>query len=162
MLPDQKEWSINKTRTVLFFGYLPDYGRVQLPKNVREAAKEDQITGGKNELIRQGRDCLRRTFERQISKIPADTNHVIPLSGGLDSRTILAALLDYDEIDNSNITTITFGTPGTWDFELSQQVAEATGIKKEFVDLPTIEWLTYGLLNVIEQSENIIPNSIIR
>ena len=49
---------------------------------------------------------------------------MVPLSGGLDSRTILAALLEAGLKDR--ITTVTYGTPGTWDYDIACDVVVAT------------------------------------
>ncbi|WP_161605561.1 asparagine synthase-related protein [Natronorubrum sulfidifaciens] len=159
MFPGQKEWSSIKTQAVLFFGYLPNHGEIRIPKSIREAAREGQINGSKHELVRQGRDCIRQTFERQLSELPANTHHVVPLSGGLDSRTILAALLNHEKINKSNISTITFGTPGTWDFELSQEVAKAAGVENEVIDLTSTDvgWSIDDLVETAAWAERPVP-----
>ena len=53
--------------------------------------------------------------------------HVVPISGGLDSRAILAGLLEFT--DASNIFTYTFGTPGTYDFEIGKKLSKEIGTK---------------------------------
>ncbi|MFT5248449.1 MAG: hypothetical protein ACI93P_000162 [bacterium] len=53
--------------------------------------------------------------------------HVVPISGGLDSRAILAGLLEFT--DASNIFTYTFGTPGTYDFEIGKKLSREIGTK---------------------------------
>lgn len=50
---------------------------------------------------------------------------VVPLSGGMDSRIILAAMLEFTEA--SNINTYTFGAPGAYDFEIPNALAKKFG-----------------------------------
>ncbi|HMR11691.1 MAG TPA: asparagine synthase-related protein, partial [Polyangiaceae bacterium] len=52
---------------------------------------------------------------------------VVPISGGLDSRIILAALLERTEA--ANLHTYTFGVPGCYDLEIGSQVAQAIGTR---------------------------------
>ena len=66
-----------------------------------------------------------------------DQQHVIPLSGGLDSRAILAALLKFTP--TSNIKTYTFGTPGTLDYEIGNFIAHVTGTEQ--VAFPLSEYV---------------------
>lgn len=51
--------------------------------------------------------------------------HIIPLSGGWDSRAIFAALLD--RVPTHKIRTVSYGTPGQLDFEIGRQVASKAG-----------------------------------
>lgn len=55
----------------------------------------------------------------------SNQEHVVPLSGGLDSRAILAALLEHSPA--TRIRTYTFGTPGTYDYDIGNEVARAAG-----------------------------------
>ncbi len=54
----------------------------------------------------------------------------IPLSGGLDSRLVLAMLykLKYD-----NITTFTYGIPGLWEIEHAKKIAECLKVKWNYI-----------------------------
>ncbi len=58
---------------------------------------------------------------------------LLPLSGGLDSRALLAALLELRPA--REITTVTFGSPGTWDYDLGHRVARAAGTRHVSLDL---------------------------
>lgn len=53
--------------------------------------------------------------------------HVVPLSGGMDSRIILAALLEFTEA--KKIHTYTFGVPGAYDYEIPNSIAKKLGTK---------------------------------
>lgn len=65
-----------------------------------------------------------RAVERRIKK---DEQIIIPISGGLDSRAILAAALKCTSKDN--IITCTFGEEGSFDFEIGKMVAKKAGVK---------------------------------
>lgn len=74
------------------------------------------------ELIRIGAEKLRQTFSQLF--VP-HRDHVVPLSGGLDSRLVLAALLEFTEA--RKIQTYTYGVPGAYDYELGCRVAKHVG-----------------------------------
>lgn len=67
-------------------------------------------------------------FRNIISdKFEYGKKHLIPLSGGLDSRFILGNLLELTPAEN--IQTITFGIPGTFDFEIGKKISKKLGVK---------------------------------
>jgi len=75
------------------------------------------------ELIELGRAALRSTFEA----LWTSGDHVVPLSGGFDSRLILAQLLEFT--DAKKLSTVTFGVPGSYDFELGSAIAKRLGTR---------------------------------
>ena len=75
------------------------------------------------ELIEELGALWQRAVKRRIKK---DEEIIIPLSGGLDSRAILAAALRCTSKDN--IITFTFGEKGSFDFEIGRVVAEKAGV----------------------------------
>lgn len=72
--------------------------------------------------------------------VEATPPYVVPLSGGWDSRLILAALRERTD----KIVAVTFGCPGQLDFELGHLVAEAAQVEHIAVrlDLIPLEWST--------------------
>lgn len=58
---------------------------------------------------------------------------VVPLSGGLDSRLVLAQLLRH--LPPEEIITLTFGVPGSLDFDIGNAVAKRAGTKHVALDL---------------------------
>jgi asparagine synthase (glutamine-hydrolysing) len=72
-----------------------------------------------------------QVFSRMIKSIDG-APIFLPLSGGLDSRLILAVLkkLKYD-----NITTYTYGLKGAWETKRAKLIAEKVGVKWLFVEL---------------------------
>lgn len=71
--------------------------------------------------------CAARLREAVARGFEAGREHVVPLSGGLDSRALLALLLEGAEA--SQLCTCTFGAPGTWDYELGNQLARDLGTR---------------------------------
>jgi outer membrane protein OmpA-like peptidoglycan-associated protein len=58
------------------------------------------------DLVEIGTAKLIKSFEIQF---PLNKSHLLPLSGGLDSRNILSCLLEF--IEAHNINNLTFGSP---------------------------------------------------
>ncbi|MFW6015712.1 MAG: asparagine synthase-related protein [bacterium] len=73
-------------------------------------------------------------------------NHVVPISGGLDSRAILAGLLECTEA--KNISTYTFGTPGTLDYDIGNYVAEKMGTMHMKFSLTEYEYNVDELIDI--------------
>ncbi len=76
------------------------------------------------ELINELYTLWQRAVERRIK---SNKTIIIPLSGGLDSRAILAAALKC--VPKERIITFTFGMKGSYDFELGQMIAKRAGVK---------------------------------
>jgi len=77
-----------------------------------------------DELIDELEYLWQKSVERRIKK---DEKILIPLSGGLDSRAILAAALKHTS--KENIISFTFGTSDSLDFEIGRLVAGKAGVK---------------------------------
>ena len=116
----------------LGFKYIPK-PRMSINENVLSSAKHETIEGSKSELIEKGQEALSKTFEEILSLHDDSTKYIVPLSGGLDSRTILGGLLE--TVDRSQIVALTFGVPGTLDFEIGKEVAKRTGIENHQINL---------------------------
>lgn len=65
-----------------------------------------------------------------------ERKHLVPISGGFDSRAILAALLA--RVPAKNIETISFGFPGQLDYDIGALVSEALGVKHHQLNLVDI------------------------
>jgi len=72
-------------------------------------------------------------FRDAVARCASARQPVLPLSGGLDSRAILGALLERTEA--RNIVTYTYGLPGTLDFEIGNRVARWAGTRHVRLDL---------------------------
>jgi hypothetical protein len=97
------------------------------------------------DLIAPGLAALRAAFAD-----PSGDLHVVMLSGGLDSRLVLAALVEAGLRDS--IVAVTFGIPGTLDFDLAPAVARAAGVRHEPLDLSRIEVSAEALEQAVRTS----------
>lgn len=118
---------------VLYYGYDPGCSDAGLPDTV-EAAPKDPLSAPYDSLISTVQSAFQSAVDAELRTHDAE-RHVVPLSSGLDSRAILAALLDHPAVDRSDVQTVTFGTPGTWDYDIGPQVADAAGVANRTVDL---------------------------
>ncbi|WP_144049866.1 asparagine synthase-related protein [Halorubrum ezzemoulense] len=127
---------------LLFYGYNPGCRDAALPDVVRESVSSESISLERTEMINEGIDSFRAAIDAELKRTDQNVYHVVPLSSGLDSRAILAALLEHPEIEKSNIRTVSFGTPGTWDYEISQEIAESVGVRNTAMNLdtPSFDW----------------------
>lgn len=113
---------------VLYYGYLPEKKGNDITDRVFDAASEESLSGSEAELVQQGSSLLTDVFDTTLEEAPEDATHIVPLSSGLDSRCILAYLLNTDRVKKGNIKTVTFGASGTWDFEIGNRIARELGI----------------------------------
>lgn len=124
----------------LYFGYVPrklfDLARYKVGNKINNL--------GEDELIDLGIKKLNSVFNN-IS----DNTHIIPLSGGLDSRAILAALIDKGF--KNRIVAVTFGTPGTLDYEIGNFIAKKAEVKHHSFDLTKIKITQDGLLKTVKE-----------
>ena len=77
--------------------------------------------------------------------------HIVPLSGGYDSRIILAMLLKLGLKDQ--IKTVTFGTPGTFDYEIGSNIAKQLDIEHHKIDLSSFIFQKRDLDNFMRNSD---------
>ena len=88
--------------------------------------------------VDEGVKALKRTMAEQIASTDEHALHVVPLSGGMDSRVILGGLLE--NLPHSQIVAATYGIPGAWDFEIAKLLAHTLGIRHEIFDLSNDPW----------------------
>ncbi|OHB59814.1 MAG: hypothetical protein A2173_01005, partial [Planctomycetes bacterium RBG_13_44_8b] len=129
-------FELDNISTFLFFGYLP-----KLPDDLEN--KEWVINTTKENCLsvkeHTEEDLLNsgiRIFKSIFTGIE-DGKHVVFLSGGLDSRGLLGGLLSAGKKDQ--ITTVTYGTPGTFDFDIGCDVARRMSLHNERIDLTQIK-----------------------
>jgi len=107
--------------------------RLPYPKSVRPTRC---IQGDPGKSVER-QDELGERFEAAVAQCAKGSSHVVvPLSGGLDSRAILGALLAHR--DAREIRTFTMGTPGTFDYDIGNLVAHHIGTQHQTVDLPAM------------------------
>jgi len=150
---------LGSTGDFLYFGYVPKRASAPIdflgecsmqPKREEMAPQRDL-----GKLAVEGVPILRAAIRESVQAAGGEKLHVLPLSGGMDSRAILGGLLE--SIETSRIHTITFGIPGTWDFDIGTMVAERAGVKNIQIDLSEVSWNVDTLLEFASQCERPTP-----
>ncbi|RYV49918.1 asparagine synthase-related protein [Pengzhenrongella frigida] len=140
----------NRIEQFLAFGFIPDPEDPEPLGLLREWSREPRRDLGEvseSALVREGAAAMRASVEECARRTTTSGDQVIFLSGGLDSRTILAALLE--TFDRSQIVAATFGRPGEQDFDYAALVARAAGVRHETLESSTVEWSTDGLVDSV-------------
>jgi hypothetical protein len=94
-----------------------------------EVARDRWASLPRADLVAEGG----RLFQAAVARAFDGRDPVVPLSGGLDSRALLGALCEI--VSPARIQTVTWGTPGSLDFELGGRVARAAGTRHLALDL---------------------------
>lgn len=128
------------------YGYFPSY------KNKRKLSyysidKSKYAGLSFQELVEIGAQKLRQAIENNFA---ANEKHLVPISGGLDSRCILAALLEHTEA--RNIETYTFGSPQSLDFDIGNLIAKKVGTKHKSFDLSSYKYTEKSLQEAATQT----------
>ena len=118
----------------LKFGYFLDYKTNKTFFDFGES-KVDLTDYSQNELIKKGGDLFQKAINTNFK---INEKHLVPISGGLDSRAILAGLLEQTE--SKNIYTFTFGQPGSYDYEIGNKLAKELGTKHRVYNLKENIW----------------------
>jgi hypothetical protein len=93
--------------------------------------KDEKCILNESDIIEEGASIWKRSFQKPNGQL-----HIVPLSGGLDSRAILGGLMEAGYRDR--IIVVTFGTPDTLDYEIGRSIAKNLGFSHECIDLSTI------------------------
>ena len=138
----------DKISSFLYFGYLPIFNKnsisnilpnIDLTKFSVNSHFKDLPEA---QLISEGKKALISAHFNTLEKVNGDI-HIIPLSGGLDSRAVLATLLSLGL--RKKIYTVTFGIPGAWDYELGIKIAKEFELPHINIDLNKVKVRTYDL-----------------
>lgn len=130
----------NVLNAFLHLCYLPEASTEILEPIIndhREFRKQKRLYKNepKEALIKEGCFLLKKIFKELR---PSDNSkQIIPLSGGLDSRAILAGLCE--EGLRENITAVTYGIPGTYDYEIGKMVAKFADVKHTLINLNNVD-----------------------
>lgn len=114
----------------LRLGFFLSYRNPKYSINLSNVNKELYRNFSEVDLIDKGVELLRTSISANFA---TNKTHAVPISGGLDSRFILAGLLEHT--DARNIHTYTFGTPKTWDYEIGNSLAKKIGTHHRSFDL---------------------------
>lgn len=137
-----------RLNSFLKFGYFLDYA----PRYAFDLSlvKRSTYAGVPEEqLVRSGAHILTRAITE--SYLPGRDN-VVPLSGGLDSRAVLACLRECTE--SANIHTYTFGTPGTLDFDIGNAIGRRFGTRHRAIPLTEHRYTLDTLLDVSRRTDH--------
>jgi len=132
----------------LKLGYFIDYAANRQPIDFSRIDKRRYDETPRSELLVMGKEALRATLARDFQ---TSKDHVVPLSGGLDSRLILCALLEHTEA--KNIRTYTHGIPGSYDFEIGAQLAKEAGTRHISFPMNTMTYHEDDLLEVARRED---------
>jgi len=129
----------------LYFGYLPPRSWNVDARSSFEVFTEriEQSPEGTaiEELVERGGERWRAVFSS-----PSERLNVVPLSGGIDSRAILAGLLETRQ--PGSLRAVTFGLRGSLDYEIGRRVARAAGVESVGIDLAAVPLERDRLLDV--------------
>lgn len=81
-----------------------------------------------------------------------NSKHLVPISGGFDSRLILGNLLEFTPAEN--IETFTFGIPGTFDFEIGRKLSKKLGVKNHTINLNHVKYSNENLRDASNRFNN--------
>ena len=137
----------------LEFGYFLDYKNPIYEMDFSKTDKYKYINCTEEELIQEGIFHWEKNIEERFE---LTDKHVVPLSGGLDSRAILSALLKLT--DAKNIYTFTYGAPGTFDYDIGNQIAEKIGTRH--LKLPLTEY-NYNIDSLVDISRRVAHQTIL-
>lgn len=85
-----------------------------------------------SDLLTEALDAVMGRLLVDLDRRPGTPRLVIPLSGGLDSRLLVAWLTLHDALDRA--VAFTYGRPGAREVEISRKVAQAVGLEWHAVD----------------------------
>lgn len=125
---------MNKINQFLYFGYTLDdsFNFPWEPDTLNNFYDFNYLQKlSYNELIKTGCDVFKKAFEDLSQNIKS--KNILPLSGGLDSRLILGHLLD--NFNTSEIEIVSYGLPGSFDFEIPQKISKSFGINHSLINL---------------------------
>ncbi len=136
-----------RIQSFLKLGYFIDFEVDLRPIDFSRIDRAPYAALPESELVRLGQVKLSETFSALFD---ASAEHVVPISGGLDSRLILGALLEL--MPAEKIQTYTFGVPGTYDYDLGCLIAKHAGTKHLALPLDGISYHKPELLDFARRS----------
>jgi asparagine synthase (glutamine-hydrolysing) len=101
---------------------------------------ENFFSDSEEELLDRLDEIFVHVFQRLIASTKG-RQIVVPLSGGLDSRIIVAML---KRLGVEDVVCFTYGKRGNREAEISRQVAEALGYQWYFVEYTNEKWYDYA------------------
>jgi hypothetical protein len=152
------EFTLSRVQEFLAFGFLLRSTQDPLSLLAEWSRRPRRDTGYTSEagLAAEGVRAFGEAVDRCIGEGPVFGRQIVLLSGGLDSRAILAALLR--RFDRSEIVAATFGLPGEQDFDFARRVAQTAGVQHVRLETLSAEWSTSALVESVLAREIPLPN----
>lgn len=133
--------NIDRINFFLNYCYFPDYNNKEFKQLLSKINKDLYQNLSEKELS----DIFIKELRSSIIKnLNPKKKNLLFLSGGLDSRLILAVLSEI--IPPKEIYTLTWGIPGALNFEIGNQIAKKLKTKHNVVNLEKIEYSQEELL----------------
>lgn len=159
-----KKYNLHENNNLFSFLY---YGDLYLPRNDSfllklvesklcfqntkpDIFKMAQEPFNSNKLINYGVEALENALDASFTDACLNGLNVIPLSGGLDSRSILAYLIE--KVQKNNILTVTYGHSGTLDYNIGKEVAKKAGVNHVAIDTSSFVWNTERMVNACRKT----------
>jgi hypothetical protein len=108
------------------------------------------VTASLQQRVELGVARLNAALDRAFQRIDGDL--LIPLSGGIDSRGLLAGAVA--RLETKRITAFTYGFPGSMDYELAAVVAKRAGVRHVAFNLNTHRYDLEALIDVSRRVES--------
>jgi len=100
---------------------------------------------------------LKDVFEKFLDAFPKDTQWVVPLSGGHDSRLMINYL---HKTGVKNVVCFTYGNPGNKQSEISKKIAGTVGFDWHFVEYTEEKWQILHQQGIIDEYVNYAFNGV--
>jgi len=136
---------------ILFFlryGYFPNYKSAYVPSKVDKISLDDKTYTELKELFNE---IFTAVIKETVKSVPKDKLIIIPISGGLDSRAILAGVLKY--APPKRIRTYTFGIKGSYDFEIGKEVAKKAGVHHDAIELNSLRFTQEEMIKIAKKCD---------
>lgn len=131
--------SISDYEKYVFLSYLPKFSEASL--DWLHCDFEFEFGRGIDDeawWVSEGVKALKKTFADEVASTDPNADHIVLLSGGMDSRAILGGLLE--NLPRSRIIAATYGIPGSWDLEIAKDMAKSVGIRHKVFDISQDPW----------------------
>lgn len=131
--------SITEYELYLYLSFVPRFKEASLDWVLQDIDR--QVDPGPDDFswwVAEGVKSFKQVMAEEASAVPKDFTHIMPLSGGLDSRAVLGGLLE--NVPTSQIVAATYGFPGSWDLEIATTLARRYSLRHEVFDLTDEKW----------------------
>jgi len=133
-------------RSFLVFGYFQGSRNSNVEFDLSGIDPGRYVDIREDELIGIGIDKLKGSIRKRMV---GNKDIVLPLSGGLDSRAILACLHEFR--GGEGIECYTYGLPGSFDYEIAKDISGKLGIKHVVFPLSKYKFSIEEELEVAER-----------